>query len=268
MFFSCPCGVTSINVGISPDASIYDPYNQYLYVVNSGSDSISVINTTHNSVVGTINVGSHPTDMLFDPQNQMIYVNNQKAECISVIETQYNSVEKIINLPEPLFKTNENMVYYEKTGSIYAGEDTSNITVINTTKNEITDNIITDNYFLRWANLTIDPYNNSLIVFPIYDRNAIVNLTTNSLEGYISTSMFNYNEFSSLFINNPFTEREYFIYSQGSGISVYTFNVTYLDIVKPIDFYPIIIFVSIALLAVVIVCRVQVRRSQYKEYIP
>ena len=260
--------VTSINVGISPDASIYDPYNQYLYVVNSGSDSISVINTTHNSVVGTINVGSDPTDMLFDPQNQMIYVNNQKAECISVIETQYNSVEKIINLPEPLFKTNENMVYYEKTGSIYAGEDTSNITVINTTKNEITDNIITDNYFLRWANLTIDPYNNSLIVFPIYDRNAIVNLTTNSLEGYISTSMFNYNEFSSLFINNPFTEREYFIYSQGSGISVYTFNVTYLDIVKPIDFYPIIIFVSIALLAVVIVCRVQVRRSQYKEYIP
>ena len=261
--------ITSINVGISPDASIYDPYNQYLYVVNSGSDSISVINTTYNSVVGTINVGSDPTDMLFDPQNQMIYVNNQKSACISVIETQYNSVEKIINLPEPLLKTNENMVYYEKTGSIYAGEDGSNITVINTTKNEITDNIITDNYFWRlWANLTLDPYNNSLVVFPIYDRNGIINLTTNSLEGYISTSIFNFNEGGSLLINNPFTEREYFIYQQSGGISVYTFNVTYLDIVKPIDFYSIIFYVSIALLAVVIIWRVQVRRSQYKEYIP
>ena len=197
-------------------------------------------------------------------------MNNQKSACISVIETQYNSVEKIINLPEPLFKTNENMVYYEKTGSIYAGEDTSNITVINTTKNEITDNInlITENGFDQWGNLTLDSYNNSLIIYPIYGRNAIVNLTTNSLEGYISTSMFNYNEFSSLFINNLFTEREYFIYSQGSGISVYIFNVTYLDIVKPINFYPIIVYVSIALLAVVIVWRVLVRRSQYKEYIP
>lgn len=262
--------VASINVGISPDASIYDPYNQYLYVINSGSDSISVINTTYNSVTATMNVGSDPTDMLFDPQNHMIYVNNEKSGCISVIETQYNSVEKIINLPEPLFKTNENMVYYEKTGTIYAGEDTSNITVINTTNNKIADNIVNDNYFYPdfLGNLTLDSYNNSLIIYPIYDRNGVVNLTTDSLEGFISISMFNFNEFSSLFINNPFAEKEYFIYSHGSTISVYTFNVTYRNIVTPIDLYPIIIIVSIVLLAVVIIWRIQVRRSQYKEYIP
>ena len=185
-----------------------------------------------------------------------------------LIETQYNSVEKIINLPEPLFKTNENMVYYEKTGTIYAGEDTSNITVINTTNNKITDNIVTRGgyYSICSGNLTIDTYNNSLILFQKYGCYPVINLTTNSLEGLISSMIINAPY--SLFISNPFAEREYLINSQGSNIRVYNFNVTNLNIVTPIDLYPIIIFVSIALLAVVIIWRIQVRRSQYKEYIP
>ena len=260
--------VTSINVGISPDASIYDPYNQYLYVANSGSDSISVINTTYNSVTGTINVGSYPTDMLLDPQNQMIYVNNQKSACISVIETQYNSVEKIINLPEPLFKTNENMVYYEKTGSIYAGEDTANITVINTSRNEISRNIVTENsYYLQvFGNLTIDAYNNSLIETPEYGSCwSAVNLTTNSLGGYM---WFKGATSSRLSINNPFSKSEFFISVNGNNVQVYTFNITNSITITPPDLYPLIIFVSIVLLAVTIIWRIKVRRSQYKEYIP
>ena len=260
--------VTSINVGISPDASIYDPYNQYLYVANSGSDSISVINTTYNSVAGTINVGSDPTDMLLDPQNQMIYVDNQKSACISVIETQYNSVEKIINLPEPLFKTNENMVYYEKTGSIYAGEDTANITVINTSRNEISRNIVTENsYYLQvFGNLTIDAYNNSLIETPEYGSCwSAVNLTTNSLGGYM---WFKGATSSRLSINNPFSKSEFFISVNGNNVQVYTFNITNSITITPPDLYPLIIFVSIVLLAVAIIWRIKVRRSQYKEYIP
>ena len=257
--------VASINVGISPDAAIFDPYNRYLYVVNSGSDSISVINTTNDFVTATINVGSDPTDMIFDPQNHIIYVNNEKSDCISVIESQYNSVEKIINIPEPLTNTNKNMVYCEKTGSIYAGGDTSNITVINTTKNIITDKITTETppFYHCIYNLTLDPYNNSLMTSQVYGGNVVVNLTTNSREGFLWVQSMR----NDLFINNPFSNREYLINSITNDISVYTFNITNTYIVTPLNLYPLIFFVSIVLLAVVIIWRIKVRNSQYKDYI-
>ena len=142
-----------------------------------------------------------------------------------LIETQYNSVEKIINLPEPLFKTNENMVYYEKTGSIYAGEDTTNITVINTSRNEISGNIIkTNNYYtLPFGNLTIDVCNNSIIESPEYGYWAAVNITTNSLGGYLWFKGITRSEIS---IDNPFSKSEFFISVNGNNIQVYTFILT------------------------------------------
>lgn len=67
--FRAPAGFTSaapplmgaMRVGQSPGAMLLDPEARKLYVVNTGSDSVSVIDTTARREVKTIPVGSRPS---------------------------------------------------------------------------------------------------------------------------------------------------------------------------------------------------------------
>jgi YVTN family beta-propeller protein len=45
-----------------------------MYVANSGSDFVSVIDPSSNTVIDTITVGSNPAGVAFDPANRLIYV--------------------------------------------------------------------------------------------------------------------------------------------------------------------------------------------------
>lgn len=68
----------NISVGSTPRGIVYDPVNYDLYVSNS--DTISVINTTSNTLVATIgNLGKYgePAYFSFDPDTNQIYVDGQ-----------------------------------------------------------------------------------------------------------------------------------------------------------------------------------------------
>ena len=60
-----------------PRGVAYSPDNQRMYVTNFGDDTVSVINTTTNTVDSTIiTVGIEPFDIAYSPDNQRMYVTN------------------------------------------------------------------------------------------------------------------------------------------------------------------------------------------------
>ena len=63
------------------------------YVVNFNADTVSVIDTATNAVVGSpITVGDVPRGIAITPDGTKAYVTNQNANTVSVIDTATNAV--------------------------------------------------------------------------------------------------------------------------------------------------------------------------------
>jgi YVTN family beta-propeller protein len=73
--------ISDIEVGWYPDAVAFAPSNNAIYVANHGNEfhptgTVSVLDTIHNTYVGTITVGEGPSGIAFAPSNNAIYVTN------------------------------------------------------------------------------------------------------------------------------------------------------------------------------------------------
>src|SRR5271167_883174 len=58
---------------------------QFVYITNSGSSTVSVIDAASNTVVATVTVGSGPTGVAITPDGTQAYVTNQNENSVSVI---------------------------------------------------------------------------------------------------------------------------------------------------------------------------------------
>ena len=76
---------SAITVGDAPASIGRNPSNNNLYVTNSDSGSVSVINPTTNVVTGTIPAGLTPAGIAFNSNNNHIYVTNYGTNTVSVI---------------------------------------------------------------------------------------------------------------------------------------------------------------------------------------
>ncbi|MGA9170802.1 MAG: YncE family protein, partial [Nitrososphaeraceae archaeon] len=75
----------TIPVGDGPHGIAYDPANGQIYVANTFSNNISVIDGSKNSVISTIRVGANPYGVVYNPANHDIYVANYSSNTISII---------------------------------------------------------------------------------------------------------------------------------------------------------------------------------------
>jgi len=74
-----------------------DSYPEYAYVPNEKSNTVSVINTTTNTVISTLLVGNVPCGVAFSPDGQKVYVTNfgndsSPGRYFSVIDTATGEV--------------------------------------------------------------------------------------------------------------------------------------------------------------------------------
>lgn len=125
----------------------YDPDNGFVYVPNSVSDNVSVLNGTQ--VVATIPVGSVPLYANFDPMNGYMYITNDNnncypGECNDVGNvTVLNGTSVVGTAGVGLFPSEPTIgangyLYVPNAGSCdpysyVAGCDSANVTVINGT---------------------------------------------------------------------------------------------------------------------------------------
>ena len=79
-------------------AQSVSPTPVYVYLTNSDSNSISVIDTVANKVIGTIDVGDNPVGVAFNPDGTKAYVSNYGSNDISVINTIDNSINTTVKV--------------------------------------------------------------------------------------------------------------------------------------------------------------------------
>jgi YVTN family beta-propeller protein len=106
-------GVTGASAGdraaaLDTDAGVAPPMNESsapadtqatcplnAYVSNSGSDTVSVIDTTTHNVVATVATGKAPVNPTFTPDRRKVYVSNSQAGTLSVIDVATNQANTI-----------------------------------------------------------------------------------------------------------------------------------------------------------------------------
>ncbi len=130
---------TTIGVGNSPAAVGVNLVTGDIYVVNSASDTVSVISGVTNSVTATINTGTDPVALAVNPLSNMIYVVNNGSNNITVINgatntastvTDANAIAPVAIALNPI----TDMVYVANSGS-------NNLTVINGNGNVVAGSV-------------------------------------------------------------------------------------------------------------------------------
>ena len=110
----------------------------YAYIANYGSNTVSVINTTNNTVTATIPVGAYPYGVSLSPDGSKVYVANSGSNNVSFINTATNTVIATVAVG-----TNPSIVCFSPDGSkIYVANSGSNsISVINAATISVTATI-------------------------------------------------------------------------------------------------------------------------------
>src|SRR3990172_10119030 len=132
IFFPNPAYGLAIPVGVGPVYVAIDEITNTLYVVNQGSNDVTVIDGATNSVITTIPVGTSPSGAEFVGSVNRLYVLNQGSSDISVIDPTTNTViQTISGVATPIgqeFNPNSNR--------LYVGNGLANtVTVINVVTN-------------------------------------------------------------------------------------------------------------------------------------
>jgi uncharacterized protein (TIGR03118 family) len=111
---------------------------QFAYVANAGSSSVSVIDTSTNTVIGTVGVGGRPVGVAFTPTGSRVYVTNSDSDSVSVIDTATNTVITTIavaSFPQGIAITPDGARAY------VANTSSNNVAVIDTATNTVTTTI-------------------------------------------------------------------------------------------------------------------------------
>jgi YVTN family beta-propeller protein len=91
--------LTTIAVGNSPIYISMSPTGEFLYVANYNGNSVSVINTTTQSVIGSpISVSINPSGIAITPDGAVVYTANEGGNA-NVISTSNNMVTSTLDLP-------------------------------------------------------------------------------------------------------------------------------------------------------------------------
>ena len=131
--------IDPIKVGDTPTGIAYDPVHKRLYVTNQFNNTVSVIDTTTNTVVGSITVPSLPLHIVHDPRNERMYVTNRGANTVSVIDITTNTVvsSPIIVGDRPTGIAYDDLVH--KRMYVTNSVDNGTVSVIDTTTNKVID---------------------------------------------------------------------------------------------------------------------------------
>lgn len=90
----------TVSVGNSPDFAVFSPDKTKLYVANSASASVTIIqnaNTLTPTVLTTLTVGSTPTDIVFSPSGNFAYIANEGVSSVSVVQNASSLTPTILS---------------------------------------------------------------------------------------------------------------------------------------------------------------------------
>ena len=91
---------TPISVGYGPLGVSMTSSGDYVYVCNYYDNTVSVIETSTNTVIKTVPVGIRPAGVAVAPHGDQVYVTNYYDNTVSVIQMTKNTVTETIGVGE------------------------------------------------------------------------------------------------------------------------------------------------------------------------
>jgi YVTN family beta-propeller protein len=129
--------IDTVSVGKKPLAITYNPNNNHVYVANTFSDTVSVIDTLrNNNIISNIAVGLFPgnssSGIAYNSNNDNIHVANIGSDSVSEIDGSTNAVTSTI---KQLFNP-AGIAYDPVNGYVYvANKESNTVSVIDTLGN-------------------------------------------------------------------------------------------------------------------------------------
>ncbi len=221
-----------------PEESVFDKYlfrpkmtmrkqgieikNLLLYVTNSDSDCVTVIDRQQDRVVATIAVGHLPMGIVASPDGSKIYVANSGSSNIFVIDTSVNRVINTISnfgySPAELALSGDGLTLYA------TNPDSDNISVIDTVSNIVTGSISVEN---NPAGIVVDQDRHKVYVANKASNSiSIIDMDTSAVENTVTVGF------------NPtgvvIHEDKLYVANSGSN-SIYVLNLPSYTITKTIS---------------------------------
>jgi YVTN family beta-propeller protein len=120
----------AITVGAGPNGVGVNPANNRVYVANTGTNTVSVIDGNTNTSLGTpIRVGSGPLGVGVNPATNLVYVGSQTSSVVTVINGTTNTAFKNITIAGPVgigVDPSINRIYVATGSSVAVINGTSN----------------------------------------------------------------------------------------------------------------------------------------------
>jgi YVTN family beta-propeller protein len=168
--------------------------NDLIYVTNYGqfntTGTVTVINSTTNTIVATIPVGKNPQAIAYNPANGLFYVANTLSGTLSIINGTSNSLLGSIAVGDFPGKNPTGIAVNPINNTIYVTNMGSNtVSVINGTSNVVIDNITSGtrgNLFSPTAIAYDSDNDNIYVINRGSDTVSVINGTTNRLTDEIS----------------------------------------------------------------------------------
>jgi YVTN family beta-propeller protein len=134
-----PAAITKTGdvTAIGPDAVVAT--NNRAYVTNKSAGTVTVIDTTTNTVIGTINVGATPDGVVLKPDGSRLYVSSTAGNTVTVVNTTSNTVVTTIAVAKPT------AMAINSSGSVLyvANYDAGTVTRITTATNTASSTAVT-----------------------------------------------------------------------------------------------------------------------------
>jgi YVTN family beta-propeller protein len=125
-----PAGTPSFTLSPTPERT-------FAYVANFGSDNVSIIRTSDNTVVATIAVGDGPDAVGITPSGGRVYVANFSSDNVSVIRTSDNTVTATI----PVGHHPQDVAIAPDGGRVFVLNADGTVSVIRTSDNTVVTTI-------------------------------------------------------------------------------------------------------------------------------
>jgi YVTN family beta-propeller protein len=152
-------GVSStIPVGSNPNFMAYDATDNKMFVVNTGSGSVTAINAATNAVLATIKV-TKPNDIIYNPTNDEVYVVSENLHVVAISGSS-DKIVKSISVQVDDF--HQDLAYDAANGNVYvANANPGSVAEISSSTNSVIAMIKTGSHP---QHLLFDPANNNLYV--------------------------------------------------------------------------------------------------------
>jgi len=149
---------STIPVGSNPNFMAYDSTDNKMFVVNTGSGSVTAINAATNAVLATIKV-TKPNDIIYNPTNNEVYVVSENLHVIAIS----GSTDKVVkSIPVQVDDFYQDLAYDAANGNVYvASANPGSVAEISSSTNAIIATIKTGSHP---QHLLFDAANNNMYV--------------------------------------------------------------------------------------------------------